>query len=286
LALPGGTGSSTNGRQDVQKKKIGFIGAGNMGEALVKGLLSAGMIGPRSVLISDPSRKRAADLVRAYGVKKVSGNAALVSGADIVVLAVKPEKVNSVLKEVGAVLDRSKLLISVAAGVSLFQIESRLKTPVRLVRAMPNTPALVGEGATAVCYGHTVTAADRKLVMRVFGSVGRAVELEESLMDAVTGLSGSGPAYVFSLIQGMADGGVREGLPRATALELAAQTVLGSARMVLETGKHPLQLRDQVASPGGTTIQGIGVLQETGFEGMVMEAVRAATERSRQLSEQ
>jgi pyrroline-5-carboxylate reductase len=268
------------------QKKIGFIGAGNMGEALVRGLLAAKMFGPKSVLVSDPSRKRAADLVRAYGVKKVSGNAALVSSADIVVLAVKPAKVNSVLKEVGAVLDRRKLLISVAAGVTLFQIESRLKSPVRLVRAMPNTPALVGEGATAVCYGHTVTAADRKLVARIFRAVGRAVEIGESLMDAVTGLSGSGPAYVFSLIQGMADGGVREGLPRETALELAAQTVLGSARMVLETGKHPLQLRDQVASPGGTTIQGIGVLQETGFEGMVMEAVRAATERSRQLSEQ
>jgi pyrroline-5-carboxylate reductase len=268
------------------QKKIGFIGAGNMGEALVKGLLSAGMFSPGSVLISDSNSKRAGELVKAYRVRRAADNADLVLKADVIFFAVKPAQVNRVLKEVGAHLDRSKLLISVAAGVSLFQIESRLKSPVRLVRAMPNTPALVGEGATAVCYGHTVRAADRKLVKRVFGAVGRAVELEESLMDAVTGLSGSGPAYVFSLIQGMADGGVREGLPRETALELAAQTVLGSARMVLETGKHPLQLRDQVASPGGTTIQGIGVLQETGFEGMVMEAVRAATERSRQLSEQ
>jgi len=270
----------------VQKKKIGFIGAGNMGEALIRGLLAAKMFGPGSVLVSDPSRKRVTALVKAYGVKKVAKNAELVSAVEIIVLAVKPAKVNAVLREVGSVLDRSKLVISVAAGVSLFQIESRLRAPARLVRAMPNTPALVGEGATAVCFGHTTTAADRKLVGAVFGAVGRAVELEETLMDAVTGLSGSGPAYVFSLIQGLADGGVREGLPRETALELAAQTVLGSARMVLETGTHPHKLRDQVASPGGTTIQGVGVLQETGFEGIVMEAVRAATERSRQLSEQ
>jgi len=270
----------------VQKKKIGFIGAGNMGEALIRGLLAAKMFGPKSVLVSDPSRKRVTALVKAYGVKKVAKNAELVSAVEIIVLAVKPAKVNAVLREVSSVLDRSKLVISVAAGVSLFQIESRLRAPARLVRAMPNTPALVGEGATAVCFGHTTTAADRKLVTAVFKAVGRAVELEEALMDAVTGLSGSGPAYVFSLIQGLADGGVREGLPRETALELAAQTVLGSARMVLETGTHPHKLRDQVASPGGTTIQGVGVLQETGFEGIVMEAVRAATERSRQLSDQ
>lgn len=270
----------------MQKKKIGFVGAGNMGEALIRGLLVAKVFSPKSVLISDPRKKRSADLVKKYGVKKAAGNRELVAGSDIVVLSVKPQKVNAVLREVNAVLDRSRLVISVAAGVSLFQIESRLRAPARLVRAMPNTPALVGEGATAVCFGHMATAADKKLVARIFGAVGRAVELEETLMDAVTGLSGSGPAYVFSMIQGLADGGVREGLPRETALELAAQTVLGAARLVLETGTHPHLLRDQVASPGGTTIQGIGVLQETGFEGMVMEAVRAATEKSRQLSGQ
>lgn len=270
----------------MQKKKIGFIGAGNMGEALVRGLLKARVFSPGSILISDPRRKRAADLVKVYGVKKTSGNQELVGKADVIILAVKPATINTVLREVNAVLDRGKLLVSVAAGVSLFQIESRLRVPARLVRAMPNTPALVGEGATAVCFGHMATAADRKLVARIFGAVGCAVELEEGMMDAVTGLSGSGPAFVFSMIQGLADGGVREGLPRETALELAAQTVLGAARLVLETGTHPHELRDQVASPGGTTIQGIGVLQETGFEGMVMEAVRAATEKSRQLSEQ
>ncbi len=269
----------------MKKKVFGFIGAGTMGGVLIKGLLDARLVEPRNVLISDPDRERTAFLRRACRVRTVSGNLELARRADVILLAVKPQHLNRILSEIGAVLDRAKLLISIAAGVPLFQIEMRLKSPVRLVRAMPNITAQVGEGATALCYGRLATAADRKLIGRVFGSVGLTVVVEEGLMDAVTGLSGSGPAFVFSMIQSLADGGVQAGLPREVAVRLAAQTVLGSARLVLEKGVHPMQLRDQVASPAGTTIHGLAELEKGGFQGVVMAAVRAATERSRQLSE-
>jgi len=270
----------------VKKKKFGFVGAGNMGEALIRGLLGARLVTPRDILVSEPSRERAAHMKRVHRVSAAKNNLDLVRRCDVVFLSVKPAQINRVLRDISPALDRSSLLVSIAAGISLFQIESRLRAPVRLVRAMPNTPALVGDGATALSFGNLVTAADRKLMLSVFGAVGKAVVLEEDLMDAVTGLSGSGPAYVFTLIQGLADGGVQAGLSRSTALELAAQTVLGAARMVLETGGHPMQLRDQVASPAGTTIEGIAVLEERGFKGILMEAVVTAAERARQLSEQ
>jgi pyrroline-5-carboxylate reductase len=265
-------------------RKFGIIGAGSMGEALLRGLLESRTVTARDVLIAEKDDERAEEIRTSYRVKRAADAGEAVEKCDVNFLAVKPDHVNTVLRETGTSLDKKKLLISVAAGVSLFQIESRLRSPARLVRVMPNTPALVGEGATAVCFGHSVTAADRKLVMKVFRAVGRAVEVPESLMDAVTGLSGSGPAYALTLIQGMADGGVKAGLPRAMALELAAQTVLGAARLVLETGAHPMELRDQVASPGGTTIEGIAVLEEAAFTSAAMDAVCAAAERSRNLS--
>jgi len=270
----------------VKKNKFGFVGAGNMGEALIKGLLGARLVTPRDILVSDPSRERMLHMKKAHRVSAAADNRELVRRSDVVFLSVKPAQVNRVLRDISPVLDRSRLLVSIAAGVSLLQIESRLRAPARLVRAMPNTPVLVAAGATALSFGNLITAADRKLMLNVFGAVGKVVVLQEDLMDAVTGLSGSGPAYVFTLIQGLADGGVRAGLARSTAVELAAQTVLGAARMVLETGGHPMQLRDQVASPAGTTIEGVAVLEEGGFKGLLMEAVVTAAERSRQLSEQ
>lgn len=266
-------------------RTIGFIGAGNMGEALIRGLLRARLVRSQDILICDPSRERRTHLERDYRVRAVSGNAELARRSGLVFLAVKPQQVPRVLAEIGPAMSRAKLLVSVAAGVPLFRIELHLKTPARLIRAMPNTPALVGEGATAVCYGRSVTAADKALVRRIFDAVGRTVEVEEGLMDAVTGLSGSGPAFVFTVIQALADGGVRVGLPRATALQLAAQTVLGAGRMVLETGVHPIQLRDRVASPGGTTIQGIAALETAAVPGALIAAVQAAAEHSRAISE-
>lgn len=270
----------------AKSRKIGFIGAGNMGEALIRGLVEARIVAARSILFSEPAEERARHVAASCRVRRVSGNADLARRSDAIFLAVKPQHVGVVLREIGPAIGRGTLLVSVAAGVPLRRIETLLGAPARLVRVMPNTPALVGAGATAVSFGSRATAADRKFVMGALRAVGRAVEVDESLMDAVTGLSGSGPAYVFSFIQALADGGVREGLPRELALELAAQTVLGAARMVLETGRHPLELRDQVASPGGTTIQGIAVLEEKGFKGTVMAAVAAAAARSRQLAGQ
>ncbi len=187
-----------------------------------------------------------------------------------------------VLAEIAPAAGRAKLVISIAAGVTLGSLAAALKA--RLVRTMPNTPALVGEGATAIAWGRGVTKADKALVGKLFGAVGTTVEVPESLMDAVTGLSGSGPAYVFTVIQALADGGVQAGLPRATALQLAEQSVTGAAQMVLATGTHPLQLRDQVASPGGTTIRGIAELETRGVSGAFMAAVRAAAARSKELS--
>jgi pyrroline-5-carboxylate reductase len=245
---------------------IGFIGGGNMGEALIRGILRAKLFRPQQVLLSEPDRPRRDRLVRALRVRRAAGNLDLARRARCVVLAVKPQLVPAVLAEIAPAAGRTTLLVSIAAGVPLALLAAHLK------------------GATAISWGRGVTAADRKLVRRLFDAVGITAEVGEGLMDAVTGLSGSGPAYVFTAIQGLADGGVQAGLPRATALLLAAQTVLGSARMVLETGAHPHQLRDRVASPGGTTIRGIAELEERGVAGAFMAAVGAAAARSRELS--
>jgi pyrroline-5-carboxylate reductase len=261
---------------------IGFVGAGNMGEALIRGLVGGKVVRPSDLWISEPDAARRARLVKQYGVRAAAGNADLVGRCAVTVLAVKPQLLPAVLADIAPVAGRGKLVISIAAGVTLASLDGALQA--RLVRTMPNTPALVGEGATAVAWGRGVTAADRALVLKLFGAVGTAVEVPESLMDAVTGLSGSGPAYVFTVIQALADGGVLAGLPRATALQLAAQTVLGAAQMVLATGAHPLQLRDQVASPGGTTIRGIAELEERAVGGAFIAAVRAAAARSKELS--
>jgi pyrroline-5-carboxylate reductase len=262
---------------------IGFIGAGNMGEALIRGLVGGKVVRPSGLWISEPDAARRTRLVKEYRVRAAADNAELARRCDVVVLAVKPHFMAEVLAGIAPALDRRTLVVSIAAGITLATMEASLTA--RLVRTMPNTPALVGEGATAIAWGRGVTAADKALVGKLFGSVGTTVEIPEGLMDAVTGLSGSGPAYVFTVIQALADGGVQAGLPRATSLQLAAQTVLGAAQMVLATGAHPLQLRDQVASPGGTTIRGIAELEERGVSGAFMAAVRAAAARSKELAE-
>jgi pyrroline-5-carboxylate reductase len=261
---------------------IGFIGAGNMGEALIRGLVGGKVVRPSDLWIGEPDAARRARLVKGYGVKAAADNADLARRCATIVLAIKPQLMPAVLAAIAPAATRAKLVVSIAAGVTLGSLEGALQA--RLVRTMPNTPALVGEGATAVAWGRGVTAADKALVGRLFGAVGTTVEVPESQMDAVTGLSGSGPAYVFTVIQALADGGVQAGLPRAIALQLAAQTVLGAAQMVLATGAHPIQLRDQVASPGGTTIRGIAELEERGVSGAFMAAVRAAAARSKELA--
>ena len=264
-------------------KTIAFLGAGNMAEALVKGLLRAGVASPAEILLTDRRKDRLADLEKRYGVRTTPDNLAAVQEAAIVVLSVKPQVMNKVLVEIAPALDDSKLVISIAAGVPLAAVERKVGHGVRIIRTMPNTPALVGAGATAISPGAHATPADLEHTRALFDAVGRTSVVEEHLLDAVTGLSGSGPAYVFLMIEALSDAGVKMGLARYTAQDLAAQTVLGSAKLLIETGEHPGRLKDQVTSPGGTAIAGLHTLEAGGLRTCLMDAVEAATRRAHEL---
>ncbi len=268
-------------------KKLALIGAGQMAEALLGGMSAAGAVTAGSVWATDVSAERRDLLKRRFGVRVGDDNGAAAAWADLVVLAVKPQIVDTVLRDLGDRL-AGRLVVSIAAGVPIArivrQIGPSVTPPPRVIRAMPNTPALVQAGMTAVALGPGVTEEDQAVADRLFESVGRVLTVEERLMDAVTGLSGSGPAYVFLAIEALADGGVKAGLPRGTANLLAAQTVLGAARMVLESGDHPAQLKDRVASPGGTTIAGLHQLEKGGLRATLIAAVEAAAKRSKELS--
>jgi pyrroline-5-carboxylate reductase len=262
---------------------IAFLGAGNMAEALVKGLLRAHVATPSEILCADRRAERGPELTHKYGVRFTTDNLAAAREAGIVVLSVKPQAMNKLLEEIKPALDQSKLVISIAAGVPIEAIERKVGHGVRIIRTMPNTPALVGAGATALAPGEHATEADLTQARALFEAVGMAVVVEEPLLDAVTGLSGSGPAYIFLIIEALADGGVKAGLARDQAQELAAQTVLGSAQLLIETGEHPGRLKDQVTSPGGTAIAGLHTLEAGGLRTTLMDAVEAATDRSREL---
>ena len=264
---------------------VGFIGGGNMGEALIKGLLGASLVPASAIHATDVRLQRLKELDRLYGIQVSSSNADLVRHSDIVILAVKPQIMDSVLKEIAPAVTRKKLLISVAAGVSTAKIRTVLHKDARLIRVMPNTPALVLEGVTAIAKADNLEPDDLDTAGEIFSAVGRVVVLDETLMDAVTGLSGSGPAYVAVVIESLADGGVRMGLDRITAMTLATQTVLGAAKLLLETGLHPGALKDMVSSPGGTSIAGIAALEEGGIRTTFIKAVEKATERSRELGQ-
>ena len=267
----------------LNEKKIGFVGAGNMAEAMMKGLLHSGVSKPQNVVASDVRKDRLGFIKELFDVSVCEKNEDAVDQADIVVLAVKPQILEPVLLDLADHLDTSKLIISIAAGVSLATIESHLKKDLRLIRAMPNIAALVLESATAICPGKHASQEDLKLAKAVFDSVGRTVTIEEGLMDAVTGLSGSGPAYLFLIIDALADAGVKVGLSRHNALTLSAQTVLGAAKLLIETGEHPGRLKDLVTSPGGTAIAGLHTLEEGGLRTTLMNAVEVATRRSGEL---
>jgi pyrroline-5-carboxylate reductase len=267
-------------------KVIGFVGAGNMAEALVKGLLAAG-VGKKQLIASDHTAERVAYVHKTYGIKTTEDNRAAVEAADVVVLAVKPQILPKVLDEIAGTVTADKLVVSVAAGVPIEAIEAHLQQRSRIVRVMPNTPALVQAGAAALVAGAHATEQDLGVVKQIFDSVGKTVVLDdEGLMDAITGLSGSGPAYIFVIIDAMADAGVRVGLSRDVSLALAAQTVLGAAKMLIETGEHPGALKDKVTSPGGTAIAGLHTLEQGGLRTTLINAVEAATRRSRELGEQ
>ncbi|HTP49389.1 MAG TPA: pyrroline-5-carboxylate reductase [Anaeromyxobacteraceae bacterium] len=264
-------------------KNIAFLGAGNMAEALVKGLLRADVAAPGEVLCTDRRPDRLAELAERYRVRTSSDNRAATSGASIVVLSVKPQVMNKVLAEIAPALDETKLVISIAAGVPLAAIERRVGHGIRVIRTMPNTPALVGAGATAISPGEHALEEDLRQAKALFDAIGKTVVVDESLLDAVTGLSGSGPAYIFLIIEALSDAGVKVGLDRRTSQDLAAQTVLGSAKLLIETGEHPGRLKDQVTSPGGTAIAGLHTLEAGGLRTTLMNAVEAATKRSHEL---
>ena len=263
-----------------RKAGIAFIGGGNMAEALIRGLLEAGIAKAGSICVSDVVAARLTHLRRRYHVRTTADNAEAAGRADILFLAVKPQNMEEALDAVAPGLKDSCLVVSIMAGVPTEKIEQRLGGKGRVVRVMPNAAALVGKGAAGVAGGKRARRRDVETVVGLLASVGRAIVVNETQMDAVTGLSGSGPAYVAVIIEALADGGVLMGLPRETALMLAAQTVSGAAAMVLETGEHPGRIKDQVASPGGTTVEGLAALEDGGLRSALIRAVEAATLRS------
>lgn len=269
------------GKAPRQELKLGVIGAGNMGSALIRGLLKARRVSREALLVHDPDPDRQRQL-QAMKLAPVRDNREVMQ-APVVVLAVKPQVAGAVLAHIGPAARPGHLLISIVAGLPLARLEEALPEA-RVIRTMPNTPLMVQEGATALSPGSRATPEDLALAVELFGALGEAVVVEERLLDAVTGLSGSGPAYAALFIEALADGGVKMGLPRPLALTLAAQTVLGAARLVLSQGLHPALLKDQVASPGGTTIAGLHALEQGGFRGVVLDAVQAATWRAQELS--
>ncbi len=265
--------------------KLGFLGAGKMASALAKGFIHSGLSAADSIIASDPYEAALASIAKDAGIKTTSSNLEVLKFANVILLAVKPDQVNDVLAEARPHFTDKHLLVSIAAGVTLARMESVLPPGARVVRVMPNTPALVGASASAFALGKSAIAEDGQLAQKLFSSIGVAYQVKESLLDAVTGLSGSGPAYVFLMIEALSDGGVAAGLPRDIATKLAAQTLLGSAKLLLETGQHPGALKDMVTSPGGTTIEGIHELEKGGLRAALMNAVRAAADKSRKLGQ-
>jgi len=266
-----------------KNRKIGMIGCGKMGTILLKGILDGQLVSEGQITVADAVRDRLEEIRETYPLILQEDNQNLVRQADILILAVKPQNLPDLLNEIAMDVLPRQLILSIAAGISTQLIEKHFSEPVRVVRAMPNTPALVGEGVTALAAGVHATAEDIETAVRIFEAVGLTVTVKENLMDAVTGLSGSGPGYVFIMLEALADAGVLLGLPRDIALKLAAQTLLGAAKMYLQTGKHPGELKDMVTSPGGTTIAGLKALEEGGLRATLMAAVAAAARRSKAL---
>jgi pyrroline-5-carboxylate reductase len=267
----------------LASQTIGFIGAGNMAEALIRGLVHGHHIPAGRITASGPRRERLEKLATSYGIATTGDNRVIARSAGVVVLSVKPQILDKVLREIGDQLQPGTLVVSVAAGVGTEAIESTVTQGVRVVRAMPNTPALVGAGATAIAAGKHAGEADLATAKAMFDAVGITVVLDETHLDAVTGLSGSGPAYIFLILEALSDAGVKVGLSRRNAQLLAAQTVMGSAKMLLETDEHVGRLKDMVTSPGGTAIAGLHTLEQGGLRTTLINAVETATKRAKEL---
>jgi len=266
-------------------KRWGYIGAGKMATALVQGMLRARVAKDDSIVASDPLEGARTSLQAETGIAVFESNIDVLKNSDVLVLAVKPQSMSQVLAELSKGITPAHLVISIAAGITIESIVAGLGHHLRVVRVMPNTPALIGEGVSAYALGKGALPEDEAIVDDLLGSVGHSVKVDESMLDAVTGLSGSGPAFVYLMIEALSDGGVRAGLPRDIANLLAAQTVVGAAKMVRDSGEHPGVLKDQVASPGGATIAGLHALETAGVRGAFIEAVMAATRRSAELAE-
>ena len=264
---------------------IGFIGAGNMAGALINGILQARLCSPQALFASDVKDAQLKKVKKSYGIQTSKDNTQVISQVNTVVLAIKPQNSEKVLSEITPAITKKHLIISIVAGITTKHIAKHLGGNLPVIRVMPNTPALIQEGASVLSAGKYATEAHLKKALNLFSAVGKVVTVDEHLMDAVTGLSGSGPAYVFLFIEALADAGVKMGLPRSTAQLLAMQTCLGAAKMVSETGEHPAKLRDMVTSPGGTTITGLHKLEAGGLRNTIIDAVEAATKRSKELGQ-
>lgn len=265
------------------KNTIGFFGGGNMGGAIIGGLIKSKLYKPEEIFVYDVYAPALERLQKELGINPVDDSRELVENAEILIASVKPNVLPAVLKEVREDISRDKIVISIAAGITLSRLEELLSPEHKLVRVMPNTPALVGEGMSAVAVNKNLSQEEQQKALAIFSSFGRAQIVPEKLIDAVVGVSGSSPAYVYIFIEALADGAVLEGMPRAMAYEFAAQAVLGSAKMVLETGKHPGELKDMVCSPAGTTMEAVKVLEEKGFRSAVIDTVHAAAEKNRNM---
>ena len=269
----------------LKDRKIGIIGTGNMGESLISGLIFARSSVPENIICSDIRKEKLKSVRDAYGVVTTMNNIDVVKASEIVIYAIKPQNMASILNETASHLDMSKVVISIAAGVPLAAIESCLNKDLRLIRVMPNIATSVKEGASAIAAGKHTSKEDLKLAKAVFDSVGKSIIIEEEFMDAITGLSGNGPAYIFLIVDALADAGVKMGLAREDALLLAAQSVLGAAKLLLETGEHPGRLKDRVTSPGGTAIAALHTIEEGGLRTTLINAVEVGTNRSKELGE-
>ena len=263
--------------------KIGFIGLGNMAKAMLGGMLSQGIAAKEDVIGSAKTQATREAVKEAYGIETFSDNKEVAAKADILILAVKPQFFAEVIPEIKDAVKEDTLIISIAAGKTMAEIEAMFGKKIKLVRCMPNTPALVGEGCSGVCRNAGVSDGEMAKCMELMNSFGLAEEVTEKLMDAVTGVSGCSPAYVFLFIESLADGAVAAGMPRKQAYSFAAQTVMGSAKLMLESGKHPGELKDMVCSPAGTTIEGVRILEENGFRGTVMNAVKGSVEKAQKM---
>ncbi len=265
-------------------KIIGFIGCGNMGNAMIGGILNANLVAPSSIIVSDLNEKNLAQTAETYGVKTTTDNNEVARISDILVLSVKPNLYPVIIKQIKDQIKEEVIIVTIAAGKAIKDTEELFGKKLKIVRVMPNTPALVGEGMAGISPSAVVTKEELSEIVTLFESFGKAEIVDEKLMDAVTAVSGSSPAFVFMFIEAMADAAVLDGMPRDKAYTFAAQAVLGSAKMVLETGKNPGALKDMVCSPGGTTIEGVAALEEKGFRNAVISALRKTTQKSIELS--